>query len=114
MSSAKEYATNIGGRAEHGHPLKEKTGKGKAASPALLLKGFSGQRKAGWSGTGDTHSSVNYSSVGNQPPTRCYQSNKPDRNWTNQSHLEKTFWQSSPATSDYSGENVLCVGVGWR
>lgn len=47
MSSAKEYATNIGGRAEHGHPLKEKTGKGKAASPALLLKGFSGQRKAG-------------------------------------------------------------------
>lgn len=45
MSSAKEYSTNIGWRAEHGHPLKEKTGKGKAASPALLLKGFSGGGK---------------------------------------------------------------------
>ena len=71
--------------------------------------------KSRWSGTEEMHSSVNYSSVGNQQPTHCYQSKqKPDLSWTNQSHLEKILWQSSQATSGYSGENVLCVGVGWR
>ena len=69
--------------------------------------------KIRWSRTEETHSSVNYSSVGNQQPTHCYQSKqKPHLSWTNQSHLEKTLWQSSQATSGYSGENVLCVGWG--
>ena len=49
MSSAKEYSTNTGGRAEHRHSLKEKTGKGKAASNEhglhLSLRSFQGGEK---------------------------------------------------------------------